>query len=1328
MTDEATTPRVNAYHGSREATTNADPPDEDVFDDAYEQLPFLGSSPLQTGSQLAAENMRRGVSSPLSSPPALGRVNQQQRQKRRRRTRPTAGATLGAHRLDENEGPLDSENYEDLQDISGSILSSPVPLATSLSGTMAPSHRHASRLSWHKSHQPQRTLRRAARVSRQAALTTKQQWWDSNTLSIDTAFHAVDQWEALYNAIRNLIVLTIHQMSRLYQTGKSGASSIEHGIFVPVRDWMILPTLGGIERVVTETIRFMGSPQAKLVAHGIMEQIRQVPLVGENVLAPSLWFTMGLIQRTWEIVQYPIPSRERVRDTVEFVLNGTKWSIVTAGHEIVVYVKRADAILTRTLSHTQWKLLGSGPYATLDAVSKQGIIDHLCERYLDLATAPATTNSAATLLGAAMARYELAAHVRDHNPILYFDLVVSGVLQRRGGALLDQDEWLSTCPAYRALETPFLLQSDTELNSLRRDESQMSLSSSAEVTLSTGVQKTRSPVDTSGANSGVTHHELDMVALWFRLPNINGVPPSRDSPWIPFRASEQRSLESRYRAILEDGQDPRTAEDQRSGESEDQSKANPSIAKWYIPDCSQDVLVDQKRHSVSFYWCCFKCRGPLSENALEEGHTGVSDVSKIPPFVQTLPGQLCSTCRVEKSHVDYWSTFLVPPPIASIMRPNFWRFYGQGDSVRRSAWFLDTPRSGLQPFDETAQSILEDAYLFLKWVILHPYFNPTESTLEDDPNFNGALLTVEVPCPDGKVRLVQFSSLTQATAIHKGVGAAVSLFKRRVYRGAWIKPNPIHAVDSPEYEPELSLDRSILEAVEENGSLGDTMVPDMSIRQVLTPRDEPSLVVYSGRVQGNNSLAAAVDRLYDDDMAKHLDDLKDSDIDHLVLIVHGIGEMMRSVDVLGLPLPNLASIVECVSFLRKNHAEVQDVHFSQMYSAGGHAMTGRVEYLPCEWHEAFSIVSARRKDHSPIHPESYSSSVQLKDITLRTIPNMREFANDALMDVLYFMSPEHHDIIIDIVAREMNLVVRKFRELTGFRGRFSVIGHSLGSIVAWDILNHQYMNVELFDEPGREDSNVSSQESFESWSDSGSVASLDQESGSVDLAYPQLDFPVDNFFLLGSPVAVFLMIRNQREPLNVHASLKGCNRIFNIFHPYDPVAYRIEPCIDPRNAAIEPTIVKHWNGGFRVQYQTKRLWRKLVDTTWKTQQSVVEAFEASMAGMGLLDTAEGVGGEDGSHYGSDTSSDGSRRTQRVTCGRLNRGRRIDYMLQEKEVENANEYVAALGAHSSYWIERDLSLFIARQVYLSTLEYAAADSWESVPTQNMPETGQGFTAE
>jgi len=315
-------------------------------------------------------------------------------------------------------------------------------------------------------------------------------------------------------------------------------------------------------------------------------------------------------------------------------------------------------------------------------------------------------------------------------------------------------------------------------------------------------------------------------------------------------------------------------------------------------------------------------------------------------------------------------------------------------------------------------------------------------------------------------------------------------------------------------------------------------------------------------------------------------------------------------------------------------------------------------------------------------------------------------------------------------------VVEKFRRTTGFNGSISVIGHSLGSIISWDILNNQNVTLPntstLLDnvpsyESLRSGRQPSSQQSENSDTPELTTPTTSASSNNVpesQSSYPQLDFVVDNFFLLGSPVPVFLMIRNQRMPLSEDFYLRGCRRVFNIFHPYDPVAYRIEPCISPRNSDFEPTIVKHWNGGFRVQYRTRRLWRKLMETTAMTQRDVVEAFEQSMAGMGLLDATVG---EDEDEINDDAISVVSERRTNYSSlitGQLNQGRRVDYMLQEKEIENANEYVAALAAHSSYWIEKDLSLFIARQIYLSTLEHSAAEAeaaeqsnWEALTPED-----------
>ena len=276
-------------------------------------------------------------------------------------------------------------------------------------------------------------------------------------------------------------------------------------------------------------------------------------------------------------------------------------------------------------------------------------------------------------------------------------------------------------------------------------------------------------------------------------------------------------------------------------------------------------------------------------------------------------------------------------------------------------------------------------------------------------------------------------------------------------------------------------------------------------------------------------------------------------------------------------------------------------------------------------------------------------------------------------------------MMIGIVCNEMNIVVQKYRALTGFKGKVSLLAHSLGSVISWDILSQQSSEMEA----KIETTTLLDDQRFFSTKSSPNVAL-----GSC----PKLNFQVANTFMIGSPVAVFLMLRNQHEPLNKDFYLPGCPRVFNIFHPYDPVAYRIEPLISRDNATAEPKIITHWKGGFRVQYQTKLLWRRIIDETKRTQKNVAKIVEAGIEGIGLLDKTVDDLMEEDDEESSIFSDDSS--FQAIQVGNLCQGKRLDYMLQEKEIENANEYLSALAAHSSYWGERDLSLFLARQIFHS----------------------------
>lgn len=401
------------------------------------------------------------------------------------------------------------------------------------------------------------TLRHVTRVSKRAALATKKQIWDSNDASIVAAQSAVDQWEEGYNALRGLLGVVGASASGLYGAAKAGATGLEHGFLLPVRDWILLPAFGGVERVAGETIGFLQSEECRSLEQAGLDVIRHVPFVGEKILAPAVCSGAEILKRSWEIAQYPIPSPSQVRDSVDFVMTGTKWCLAKSSEEILLYVKRADANITRTLSHTQWKVLGSGPYATLDKLNKAEVLDHLCERYFSL---PDTA-----------ARYELAAHIRAHNRPLYHDLVLTGLLRERGGDLTSEDEWLSTFPSYREFRSPFLLEENDG--------------------------------ESEGNNSAIPR----VFPLWFRLPNHNGKRPNKETPWKQFKSSDRVRIERFYRSELEKHKQQHrvpTASTRGTGcrstrgidDALDENQKYATNAKWYNPDLENDLLLDQKRH------------------------------------------------------------------------------------------------------------------------------------------------------------------------------------------------------------------------------------------------------------------------------------------------------------------------------------------------------------------------------------------------------------------------------------------------------------------------------------------------------------------------------------------------------------------------------------------------------------------------------------------------------------------------------------------------------------------------------------------------------------
>ncbi|XP_025920236.1 phospholipase DDHD2 [Apteryx rowi] len=492
-------------------------------------------------------------------------------------------------------------------------------------------------------------------------------------------------------------------------------------------------------------------------------------------------------------------------------------------------------------------------------------------------------------------------------------------------------------------------------------------------------------------------------------------------------------------------------------------------------------------------------------------------------------------------------------------------------------------------------------------------------------------------------------------------------------------------------------------------------------------------------------------------------------IDHLVFVVHGIGP---ACDI------RFRSIVQCVNDFRNVSLNMLQAHFKK---AQEQQQIGRVEFLPVNW-------------HSSLH--STGVDVDLERITLPSINRLRHFINDTILDVFFYNSSTYCQTIVDTVASEMNRLYQLFLQRNpDFKGGVSIAGHSLGSLILFDLLTNQkaapedeehsregsrttssnrgveqvkeilktlelseYCDVfekEKMDRQAlflctekdlkemgiplgprmkllhyisskREMQDVSDQKatasghSGESRVEPGSSTQFDSDStsdgrncqyrdvglGQVSANYPQLIYKPTIFFAFGSPIGMFLTVRGVKR-INPNYKLPTCKGFFNIFHPFDPVAYRIEPMIVP-DAEFEPMLLPHHKGRKRMHLELKEgLTRMSVDlknnllgslrVAWQSfTRAPLPAVEAAAADTEA--EAETSVEKQAETKPEDTPEPVKEEASHINVGMLNGGHRIDYVLQEKPIESFNEYLFALQGHLCYWESEDTVLLVLKEIY------------------------------
>ncbi|KAI9200153.1 hypothetical protein LWI28_003443 [Acer negundo] len=230
------------------------------------------------------------------------------------------------------------------------------------------------------------------------------------------------------------------------------------------------------------------------------------------------------------------------------------------------------------------------------------------------------------------------------------------------------------------------------------------------------------------------------------------------------------------------------------------------------------------------------------------------------------------------------------------------------------------------------------------------------------------------------------------------------------------------------------------------------------------------------------------------------------------------------------------------------------------------------------------------------------------------------------------------------------------------------------------------------------------------------------------IKYTKLEFKVDTFFAVGSPLGVFLALRNIRIGIgkgqeywgeeNIIEEMPACRQMFNIFHPFDPVAYRIEPLVCMEYLNKRPVIIPYHRGGKRLHIG----FQEFTEDLTARSEAIRDYFNSVRIKVLTACQTNADDLEEGAEHGEEKEerSYGSIMMERLTGSEEGR---VDHMLQDKTFEHP--YLQAIGAHTNYWRDYDTALFILRHLHREIPEDLSSPT-ESSGSNSKSESGPGST--
>lgn len=328
-------------------------------------------------------------------------------------------------------------------------------------------------------------------------------------------------------------------------------------------------------------------------------------------------------------------------------------------------------------------------------------------------------------------------------------------------------------------------------------------------------------------------------------------------------------------------------------------------------------------------------------------------------------------------------------------------------------------------------------------------------------------------------------------------------------------------------------------------------------------------------------------------------------IEHLILVTHGIGQLLSArMDSINF-VHDINTLRKTIKNVYANSADLRALNV-EVDSGPGNC---RIQVLPVCWRHLLNFPRKKEKKTERDVSDGLGDEDEypsLDDITVEGMAFARSLISDLALDVLLYQSA-YRAQISEIVQTESNRIFNLFKARNPeFKGKVHIMGHSLGSAIMFDLLCRQKERTKP-EPPSHNPLGI--------WPSSLEA----KKTTTKDLQGVGFSFDVADFYCLGSPIGLFQMLKGRtiaarrltdtlssenlftpyhtNDPLSaISTGISHSNypdivsqrivspvtglpfsisspkvaQLFNIFHPSDPIAYRIEPLISPMMRDLKP--------------------------------------------------------------------------------------------------------------------------------------------------------------